>query len=1146
MKKNVYLKRQIHQICLSKFFKVMKLTTLLLLLGIVQVAATNTYSQKVKLSLSFHQASVREVFNEIEQQSEFTFFYNNELLNDSRKVDVDVKNALISDILDIILENTKLGYVIIDRLIVITPKSELNRKQQFKKPDQVMVKGKVTDESGVGLPGVNVLLKGTSTGTITSADGNYQLEVPSLDGTLIFSFIGFEKKEVPINGRDKINVSLKEDITEIGEVVKIGYGVQKKTDVTGAISVVKTEDAIKVNPTSIDKALQGRAAGVQITNISGKPGEGATVKIRGIGSISAGTEPLYVIDGVPVSDNALNMINPADIESIQVLKDASASAIYGARGANGVIIIDTKKGQSDKIRVNFNSYYGISQMAHKYDVLNADQYSQLMEATWGNYAERENITDDKNLYLTVYSKEARAQNDNLDTDTDFFDELFRQGQVQSYNLSLSKGTENSNLYFSASYLSEEGILIDTDMDRFNLRVNSDFNISDRITIGESLLVGRVDVNDESHLRTTGGPLTSSPLMPLYDNSKPHGWGGPVDSLTGGNERTNPVAEQMLNDHDWLEHRILASTYMEIELLKGLTYKLQLGANYKSNNTTQWSPEYELGNTHIRDNDLSKLQRSSSEDLEILLKNVLTYEESFGSHNITLMGAFERFAGDYEYFGAVGTEFPYQNLNVLDQATETTNLYGGLTEHNLESYLGRVMYDYKGKYLLTASIRRDGSSRFGPKNRYGNFPSVSLGWKINEDFLRMVPEIDLLKLRLSWGQTGNENFRDYWYFNLMDPLTNSRYTFGENQSLWLGGATTSFQANPLIKWEAAEMYNIGLDLNAFANKVQFSAEYFIKNQNDMLVQVPISVVFGKRVNYGTGLETVGSWVNLGKVKNSGLELFLTYQNKQNAFNYSVTGNFSMVKNEVIKLAGRDVITNYTITTPGNSIGSFYGYVAERILQEDDFDEEGNYKYALQEKGTAPGDIKFKDLNRDGKITDDDRTIIGKPFPDFTYGLNFDLGYKGFDFTLFLQGMQNFQIFHSNMRNAGIATDRHGKDENKLVETLDYWTPENQSTTMTRADVVDPNINSRISSWFLEDGSFIRVKNLQFGYSIPPKLLSNVGISQFRLYINTVNLYTLTKYKGLDPEVGNKNPLNSGVDNRNYPMPRQITFGLQINF
>ncbi len=1026
-------------------------------------------------------------------------------------------------------------------------------------PAQNLIRGTVTDsEDGTPLTGANILIKGTLIGVSTDNFGKYSIQANAED-TLVFSFVGYLSDEIIAGNQTLIDVTLKPSFENLDEVVVIGYGTQKKSDLTGSIAVVDVNDMNKSQFNSLDKALQGRAAGVHVSNTSGQPGEPASIKIRGVGSISLSSEPLFVIDGMATTERSiLYSLNPDDIESLQVLKDASATAIYGARGANGVIIVTTKKGTVNKTSLSFSSNISFTSLSKKFDVMDAGQYTRFMEKAYGSYLSRYPAQADN--YTKVYCDSARASNNNLGTNTNFIDAFTRTAVAQNYNMSISGGGERSSFFLSGSFTNEEGVMINTGSKRYTIRTNSDYKIGSRIKVGEAIAITRTDAQLVTHFASGNmwlSPLINSPYMPLYDSTAIGGYGGPVDTLTGNNERTNPVAEQMLNSNTYTEYRILSSLFAEIDLFKGLSFTLRVGGNINHRNEAQWSPQYTLGNMKLRDHPISSLYERSNYSQELLWNNMLTYSKSFGAHTITAMASYERTAYDSKYTYAEGNDIPFENLPVLDQAKIVKRVGGGNTEHNLESMLARVIYDYKGKYLLTASYRIDGSSRFGPEGgRYGQFPSFSAGWKINEDYLRNIDQINMLKLRFGWGMTGNENLEDYMYFALLDPYQNSRYNFGLGQTLYLGAASTSFQSNPLIKWEAAEMYNVGVDLDAFNNRVQFSVEYYIKDQEDMLVKKPISVIFGKKVGYGT-TGKVDAWVNLAHVQNRGLEVNAIYKKMEGDFNYVISANLTTLKNRVIDLGIPDVFTDFTITKPGNSIGSFYGYVAERILQEEDFqtDESGkpvitDNKYTLlhpfQETGTAPGDIKYKDLNRDGVINDKDMTVIGKPLPDYIYGLNFDLFYRNINLTVFLQGMQNMEVYNDLASFIGIATDRDAKDNNKLVSVMDYWTPENRSNSMTRVDVLDENKNYRPSTWFIEDASFLRIKSIQIGYSLPANWIGRIGISKFRIYASANNILTLTKYSGYDPEIGSTNPLLTGIENGVYPVSRTIMLGLQFDF
>lgn len=1027
---------------------------------------------------------------------------------------------------------------------------------------QGTLSGTITDGAlNTPLSFANVAVKGTTIGTVTDDQGNFTIAAPAPGAIIQVSYLGYVTQEIEYAGQTKLDVILQPELADIDEVVVIGYGTQKKGNLTGAVGTADMEDIARANATTVDKALAGRVAGVYVANTSGKPGENASIRIRGAGTLTADSDaPLFVVDGVIMDGNPLNTLNPNDIESISVLKDASSQAIYGTRGGPGVILIETKKGRKGKPVVNFNMTLGQSEIIKKYDIMNSDQYSALMKEAYKNY-NIQNPSAPLTVYEDYFSDSARLAN-GITGSTDWQDELTQKAFQSNYSLSISGGSENMNYLVSGNYAAEDGILIGTGFKRYSVKANTDYNIGKRIKIGEIITLSRIE-NEEDGFNTNGNPwwvaTVTSPYMPVYDTTVTSGYAGP-DSRYGNNERTNPVAEQMLNDEKDLNHEIFTKGYATIEFLPGLTYSLNLGVNTFFGENRRWTPGYELGGDNpIRDQPTAQLFQSSNTRKEYYLNNLMNYTKNFEDHNISFLLGYERrnIQNASFYLKMQGFQYP-DDLQVFDQGSEVTQQGGGVGEHKLVSYFGRLNYDFKNRYIFSASWRRDGSTRFDKNNRWGNFPSFSIGYRLSDDFLKSVEKIDQLKIRFGWGRVGNENFEDYFYFETIDPDKNSRYAFGNPSTVYTGGAPTTRQAAKGIKWEEVESYNWGLDLNMYNNKLTFSGEYYIKNQYDMLVQIPISVVYGKRVNYGTGTPTAGSWGNLGQMQNRGFEFNLGYREFRGAFSYSVNANLTTIKNEVIDVGETPLNTEVTSTQNGHSIGNFYGYIAEGILQKDDFlcDADGepiqdiNGQYTLlgpkQEAKTAPGDIKFKDLNGDNIIDGNDVTFIGKSVPDFIYGLNIDLSYKIVDFSIFFQGMQNYDVYNYHRREIGIATDVYGKDQNKLVETLNYWTPENPSTTMTRASAEDGNRNARISSWFVEDASFLRIKNVQIGVSVPQKFLAPVNISRLRFYFSVSNAFTFTKYSGYDPEVGSNDPKVVGIDRGYYPTPRTWQVGLNLDF
>lgn len=1002
---------------------------------------------------------------------------------------------------------------------------------------EFVVQGRITDAStSEPLPGANVTIKGTSIGVISAPDGSYRITCRNDRDTLQFSFVGLETQIIPVEGRNRIDVALSVKAEILDEIVVIGYGTVKKKDLTGAVSVVSSEQIAKTNSMSFDRAIQGKAAGVWVTNTSGRPGSEVSVKIRGIGSINRESEPLYVIDGFPIT-GGLNHLNPNDIESVNILKDASATAIYGARGANGVVMITTRRGKKGEPQVSFSSYVSYSKIPRLYDILNADEYVALMDSAY-RYYNSDPFTTVPMPFPVAYSDSVRALNGNIDTD--WQKEISQPAVGQNYDLRILGGGEKSTYMISGNFYNENGILIGTSMTRYTLKANSDFSIGKRIKIGESFNFSNIGVDDQSHY-TNGNPwiiaAKTSPLMPVYDKNNKGGYAGPTPEVTPVNERTNPVAEQMLNDNTNRSTRFLVSLYGEVEIFKGFRFRTNFGYDMNFYQVRQWNPVYELGTIGGRSRYVSTLFMSRDQGGKYFWDKQLIYENTFGRHNLALTFVHTNEDGKGESLSGKGANFDFENLNVLAMADPTTYTASGYAgQERMESYLGRIIYDYNGRYFLTASIRKDGSSKFGPKHKWGTFPSFSAAWKFSEDLLQKYSWITSGKLRIGYGVTGNENIGSFQYESYIEPKVEFVTAMGDPGRTVFGRGPLYNFGNAAIQWEEASMTNLGLDLILFRNQLEFTFEYYYKDQQKMLATIPISSVHGR-------LEGFEPWGNVANMINKGIELNLTYRKSAGKWKYSLNGNLTTIKNTVTNLpAGRNIIESHSITMKGHTISSFYGYIADGIFQS--WEDVNNH--AFQNEKTSPGDIRFRDINRDGKVTDLDRVIIGKPVPDFTYGFNLDAGYGQFDLAVFLYGVQNVDIYNDFRANAGLATDPEGKDNNKLREALDFWSPSHHTNKQVRASIIDPNDNNRISSFFIENGSFLRIKNLQVGYTFPPKLLSYLRVRSIRVYFNASNLYTFTKYTGYDPEIGSKQNLNFGIDYGNYPLPRTFMGGVQIDF
>lgn len=1028
---------------------------------------------------------------------------------------------------------------------------------------QIKINGVVTEsESNELIIGANIKIKGGSTGTITDIDGKYSLTASPTD-ILVFSYIGMKSQEIEVGSKTVLNAALKTSSVQLDEVVAIGYGVVKKSDLTGSVSVVSSKDLTKNPSSNAAKALQGKATGVLVSQ-SGKPGGGATIRVRGVGSISKGADPIFILDGVQVND--INSIQPQDIETMQVLKDASATAIYGANGSNGVIIITTKRGKSGKPIVNFNAYTSYNLAPKKYDMMNASEYAAF-------YTQ---IRGEKPEYQQTFRE--KYYGSNWQEGTDWQSEIFKNGISQNYNISVSGGGENSNHNVSLAYNNDNGTVIKSNAESYNIRANSDFILSKKIKIGENFSANYSTSETPITIQSSVWTLNASPLMRIYNSYYkggfespqtiyyedvagnlnagllPSGYVGNTYSNTLGNDKPNPLAAPLLGSNKDYALNVNANFYVQIDFTDWLSYKITPSAQIGYGRFKYWLPNFE-GN---RTPGAAVLKENYSERVRLYLENQLTFKRKFADvHNVQATAVYQILSNQNNNITGTKNGFDFEQLNTLSNGgTSSMSLTGFTNDYRMLSYLGRIMYDYKSTYFLTASYRSDGVSVFAPNYRRGDFASMSLAWKINEVFFKNINQLDALKLRLGWGKTGNSSIGEgFQYVDKLSPNSEFSPVFGDNQKIANAQYVFYGFAAKEIHWESSDMYNVGIDLNLYNSKLQLNADYYIKNNNDLLVQIPISAAFGRQDG--------NPWFNTGKIQNKGLELSLIWKDKIGKLNYGITSNLTTIKNSVNYLPVSDITSGNNRTIVGHSIGALYGYVSDGIIQLDETnyakntagewqkDATGNYigyKHATH-KGVIPqpGDIKFNDLNGDGDVTDLDRTIIGKTIPSISYTFGFDFSYKDFDFNLFLNGVANFDIY--NAQRASLSSmNMNDMDHNKLVDfATNHWTLENASTTYVRVDPANVNYNDQISSFWIEDGSFLRIKDVQLGYTLPKTKSKNLGISSLRIYLNGANLYNFTKYKGRDPEgLMSSNPLNSGTDNGDYTVPTSFTFGFQVGF
>jgi TonB-dependent starch-binding outer membrane protein SusC len=1126
----------------------MKLCRLLVLITLISYTFP-VWSQSTRLILPLDSISLQELFFSIENQTEYRFFYNNDEVDVTRKVQVSSEEKTVPEILMAAFEKLPYAFNELDNKLILIepdPQKEVQETQQQKPSvQQKTITGIVTEKTGSALPGVTVMVEGTRYGTITDDNGRFSLTVSSESQTLVFSFVGMRTQKISIDNQLFLHVILTEETIGLEEVVVIGYGSIKKSDLTGSISLITSEDLNKVPASNFTRALQGRAPGVMVTQ-SGSPGSAAQIRVRGIGSINQSSNPVYVIDGVITG--SLTNINPADIESIQVLKDASATAIYGADGANGVVIITTSRGEKGKTTISLSSYFTMYRVPRQFEIMNASEYSDFYSK----------LLREKNIVVPVaYENHFREwyYGNDWQKGTNWQDEISRTAFGQNHNLRISGGGEDSNYSISANYFKEDGILLSSSAERFSLRANSDFNIGNYIKIGETLNLSRL-INNNPSIHE-GNPwqvsLITSPLMRVFNENNKGGFEGPqipyefinqegeveIVVNTGFNDKVNPRAPLELGDHKSYNNNVLASLYIEIFPLKYLTFRTMGSVDFSFNRSRNWFPAFDLG---VRSRNQAELFENYFENVSFSLENQFTFSNTFGSHSITSTVVHHVRKTEGNILEATALGFPYEQLNVISQSFEDGRQVKGFYEpFASESCLGRIIYNYKNKYLFTGSLRHDGNSRFGPENRWGTFPSLSVAWKVNKDFFTEMKDLSMLKLRYGWGKTGNSSIGNFQYMSLLDGFNNFSPVFGIDQHMVPALNVIHSFGNPSIKWEAAEMYNLGIDADLFENKLQFTAEYYIKNQDDLLVKIPMSAAYG-RVSGGGD-----PWVNLGELQNRGFEFTGIYRKFEGIFNYNIFGNFTTMKNEVKYIPG-DILSDNNLTTVGHTIGSFYGYVAERILTSSDFEETGRYLHAMPATGKPePGDLKFKDLNNDGIINDLDRTIIGKAVPDIIYSLSMEAFYKNFDFSVFFYGMHNFKVYnHLRAGIEGFSSQDIG--HNKLKDyALNYYTTERPSTKYIRADMNNTNQNDRPSNWFLEDGSFLRLKDIQLGYSFPRQIIHQFGLSQARIFLSATNMFTLTGFSGRDPESPTvSEPLKPGNDTGSYPIPRAVTAGVQIGF
>jgi TonB-dependent starch-binding outer membrane protein SusC len=1061
-----------------------------------------------------------------------------------------------------------------------------------------VVSGRVTSE-GVDLPGVNVVVKGTGSGTVTDANGAYSISVGNSDVVLTFSFVGYTSQDVVVGDRRTVDVVLQSDVKQLSEVVVVAYGTAEKKSLTGAIASISSSSYKDQPVRGLDQALQGRVAGVQVSQNSGTPGSGIQVRVRGSSSLSASNEPLYVVDGIPINTgsssqigvgnqqvSALNDINPNDIESLEVLKDAASASLYGSRAANGVVLITTKRGKSNKTQISFNAYAGVQDVWKKIQPLTGGDYVNMLtdglvnrygagtgttanpqgalnpdgsvttQSLFGSgvrtWASRNHLAAwywGLNPALTVngagqtevirngapieVSDVGFFLDPSTAPSTNWLDKVFQSAPIYNYDLSLSGGNDKTKFLVSGGYFKQEGVIIGSGFERLTGRINLDNRVSDKFTFGSTTSFSRSVNNRINNDNNIFGVLSTAVLtagdVPAYLASGAY-------AFDPRNSTDNPIAQAREPQNKAYNNRFLNNLYGEYSFNPNLSFRTSIGIDFSYFSENRFIP------TTVRQGlPNGQAQAGTSQDINWINENILRYNKTFSSDHAVdvLLGTSFQESQNRTTFGSV-TGFPFNSVGQLSAGSTKTDATSAATSWALVSYFAKASYAYKGKYILNASIRRDGSSRFGKEVQYGNFPSVSVAWNLkDEGFMSDIGAVNSLKLRGSWGITGNQEFGNFTYAGL--------YGIGNNYVL-AGGSAPSQLQNTRLSWEETSQIDVGLDIGLF-NKVNLVIDYYKKSTTSLLLNRPILAV--------SGFNTIGQ--NIGEMENSGIEVGInaTPISSSKGLTWTTDFNIAFNRNKIVSLSS-DVLPFgsgfASWVQAGQPLGAFRGYRKVGIFQnqgEIDAANGGSPTGVYQSTLTRPGDFKFKDIDGDGVITGNDQEILGSAQPDFIGGWNNNLTYKGFDFSFFFQFVQGNKIWNHTRVFAEGMNSIFGQFES----TKRAWTPTNTNTEVPRAVFGDPNNNRRNSDYWLEDGSFIRMKNIVLGYSLPNSLVNKIGLSRFRVYASAQNLFTITKYSGFDPEVSTFNSASNGntaanaavgTDFLTFPQSRTVTVGVNLTF
>ncbi|WP_227472045.1 TonB-dependent receptor [Parabacteroides bouchesdurhonensis] len=1139
-----------------------KLTLVGLCVAALQFQLMAASSQMITLSIT--KGTISDVFKAIESQSDYKFFYNNSQVDLNDQVNVNVSEGSIESVLDNVFTGTNITYKIVNNHVVLTNRTLKEAEVTIVNQQGKRVIGQVLDPNGEPLIGVNVLVKGTTIGTTTDMDGNYVLDGVPANATLEFSYIGYNVQSVNTGNRTSINVTLSEDTQKLDEVVVVGYGSFKKSDLTGAISQVKGDEISALPLRSASDALQGKVAGVTITANSGSPGALGDVRVRGVGTLSQyGNNPLYVVDGMP--QDGIGWLNPRDIENIEVLKDASAQAIYGSRAANGVILITTKRGSSgDSYRSNieFDMSVGFQAASKTYDMLDAEgfmEYKNRAYAAAGRELMEDFATPEKReAILSFLEKNGGRQGTNW---WDAITNKPKDAVNQNYNLALSGGTNKLRYRASFGYMNHKGLVKSSEYERLNGRLSVDsevtkwFNLSANVNVAYE---ARKNITEnDSYTATVFSTASADPITPIYRDNlvdvpdflydriyNSYEPANPWSRYTGVLYSNKPNTVAQVDRHAlnvWHEISTKSNITGEFKLFPFLTYKSSISIDLIRAQSDGFTPKYYLDGDEY--SSFATASRSAYNTDYWVFDNYLTYAEKFDKHNVSVMVGTSAEKKKYEEFAASkqGMINNDPGQQIINAGTMNPGASGYYVINTLNSYFGRAFYSFDNRYMITANIRWDGSSRFADGNRWGVFPSVSGGWNFSEEkFLESTKSwLSQGKLRVGWGEIGNQTIGDGAYLN----------TFGNGSYFLFGNGNTQLSGkrnqvgNPDLKWETTRQLDLGLDLAFLQGSLRFTFDYFNRDTRDMLVQVPNPTSLGFPNT---------PWVNAGSISNKGFEVSVGYDGKAGKdFVYHINANVSTYKNKVKDLGSDASIPGtgvhlqyytYTMTEVGKPIGYYYGYKTDGVFQtQEEIDSYVNNGQVVM-PGAKPGDLKFVDQNKDGKLDDLDRTMVGNPHPDFTFGITLGAEYKGFDFSAFFQGSVGNDLLNILKYDlyGGVGWYNAPKD---ILTT--FWNGPG-STNKNFAIDADSRLNREMSDWFVEDGSYVRLKNLQIGYTIPSSITRKITLNNLRVFVAAQNLFTITGYSGLDPEIGefNQNPIYRGVDMGYYPQARTFMFGISM--